>query len=806
MILGTLLLALVLGATLLFVRRPLWAGAVSWLLVSIAITGGFGNLGSSWLWVALMWLIPMALFGPTPLRSAVVTPFVFKLVAPILPRMSQTEKDALDAGTVWWDGELFSGAPDWKRLFNFKPRDLTPEEEAFLAGPVNTVCSMLTDWEVNQAGDLPKDVWDYLKREGFLGLIIPKEYGGKGFSAYGHSAVIARLSTRSTVLAVTVMVPNSLGPAELLLHYGTDDQKNHYLPRLADGRDVPAFALTEPSAGSDAASMTSHGVVCRGVYEGEEVLGIRLNWNKRYITLAAVSTVLGLAFKLEDPDGLLGTKTDYGITCALIPSHLPGVDCSERHDPLGIPFFNGPTHGKDVFVPLDFIIGGAKNAGIGWRMLMDCLAAGRGISLPSLSCGGGQLGTRTVGAYASVRTQFGLPIGRFEGIEEPLARIAGTTYWLDATRRLTVGAIDAGEKPAVLTAICKRWMTEGLRDIVIDGMDIVGGAGIVRGPRNILSAGYVGSPISITVEGANILTRSMIVFGQGALRCHPYAQKEVEAAEKRDMNAFDAAFFGHVGFVFQNVSRATLLAWSGGHLAMAPVQGPTAYYVKQLTRLSAAFALTADVAMGTIGGGLKLKEKITGRLADVLAWLYIGSATVHRFRAEGALERDLPYMRWAAQTALYNAEQALVGTLRNLPMSAVGTLLRVVLFPLGPRMTEPSDLLGAKVARGILFDGEARVSMTGDVFLPPEMEPGLGRLENALAAVIAARPVHQKIAEAVKQKRLERKPADNLADRAFAAGMISQEELAVVQHANAERNEVVEVDAYKLEDFLKMRR
>ena len=504
MILGTLLLALVLGAALLFVRRPLWAGAVSWLLVSIAITGGFGNLGSSWLWVALMWLIPMALFGPTPLRSAFVTPLVFKLVAPILPRMSQTEKDALDAGTVWWDGELFSGAPDWKRLFNFKPRDLTPEEEAFLAGPVNTVCSMLTDWEVNQAGDLPKDVWDYLKREGFFGLIIPKEYGGKGFSAYGHSAVIARLSTRSTVLAVTVMVPNSLGPAELLLHYGTDEQKNHYLPRLADGSDMPAFALTEPSAGSDAASMTSHGVVCRGMYEGEEVLGIRLNWNKRYITLAAVSTVLGLAFKLEDPDGLLGTKTDYGITCALIPSHLPGVDCSERHDPLGIPFFNGPTHGKDVFVPIDFIIGGAKNAGIGWRMLMDCLAAGRGISLPSLSCGGGQLGTRAVGAYASVRTQFGMPIGRFEGIEEPIARIAGTTYWLDATRRLTVGAIDAGEKPAVLTAICKRWMTEGLRHIVIDGMDIVGGAGIVRGPRNILSAGYVGSPISITVEGANI--------------------------------------------------------------------------------------------------------------------------------------------------------------------------------------------------------------------------------------------------------------------------------------------------------------
>ena len=806
MILGTLLLALVLGAALLFVKQPLWAGAVTWLLVLVALFGGPATLGSTWIWVLLLWAIPMVLLGPTPVRRSLVTPFVFKLVAPILPRMSETEKAALDAGTVWWDGELFSGAPDWKALFAFKPRDLTPEEQAFLDGPVNTVCSMLTDWEVNQAGDLPEDVWEFLKKEGFFGLIIPKEYGGKGFSAYGHSAVIARLSTRSTVLAVTVMVPNSLGPAELLLHYGTDEQKDHYLPRLADGRDIPAFALTEPAAGSDAASMTSHGVVCRDVYEGEEVLGIRLNWDKRYITLAAVSTVLGLAFQLRDPDGLMGTKTDYGITCALIPSHLSGIDNGERHDPLGIPFFNGPTHGKDVFVPLEFIIGGPKNAGNGWRMLMDSLAAGRGISLPSLSCGGGQLATRATGAYASVRTQFGMPIGRFEGIEEPLTRIAGTTYWLDATRRLTVGAIDAGEKPAVLTAICKRWMTEGLRDIVIDGMDIVGGAGIVRGPRNILAAGYVGSPISITVEGANILTRSMIVFGQGALRCHPYAQKEVAAAERRDMKAFDEAFFGHVGFVFQNVSRAALLAWSGGHLASTPVHGPTGYYVKQLTRLSAAFALTADTAMGTIGGALKLREKITGRLADVLAWLYVGSSVVHRFQSEGALERDKPYMRWAAQTALYNAEQALIGVLRNMPMGAVGTSLRLLLFPLGARMTQPSDVLGSKVARGILFEGESRVALTPDVFLPPADEPGLGRLENAFHATLAARPVLQKVTAAVKEKRLERKPASSLPDRAHAAGVITAEELELVQHANAERTEIIQVDSFGLDEYLDMRR
>jgi acyl-CoA dehydrogenase len=806
MILGTLLLACIAGAGLLFVRRPLAAAMLFWLLLLIGLFGGPMALGGSWIWVLVLWAVPMAIFGPTPLRRALITPRVFKMVAPILPVMSQTEKDALDAGTVWWDGELFSGSPNWKQLFAFKPRDLTEEEEAFLKGPVNRVCSMVTDWEVNQAGDLPAEVWAFLKQEGFLGMIIPKEYGGKGFSAYGHSAVIARLSTRSTVLAVSVMVPNSLGPAELLLHYGTEEQKDHYLPRLADGRDVPAFALTEPSAGSDAAGMTSRGVVCRGEWEGEEVLGMMLNWDKRYITLAAIASVLGLAFKLDDPDGLLGNKPHYGITVALVPTDLPGIDCGERHDPLGIPFFNGPTRGKDVFVPLDFIVGGAKNAGKGWRMLMDSLAAGRGISLPSLSCGGAQLATRTVGAYGSVRRQFGMPIGRFEGIEEPMARIAGSTYWLDAVRRLTVGAIDAGEKPAVLTAICKRWMTESMRDAVTDGMDVVGGSGIVRGPRNIMSAGYVGAPISITVEGANILTRSMIVFGQGAIRCHPFAQKEIDAAGRKNLGEFDRAFFGHVGFVFQNASRATLLAFSGGHLASSPVHGPTSYYVKQLTRLSAAFALTADVAMGTLGGGLKRMEKLTGRLADVLAWMYIGSAVVHRFRHEGRQERDLPYMRWAAQTALFEAEQALYGVLRNLPMRPIGTMLKLAVFPLGPRLAPPSDRLGGKVAKGLLFDGEARTSLTGDVYLPHGDEPGLGRLETALAAVNVARPIQKRINDAAREKKLERKPVATLPDRALALGLITPEERELLAHAAAEREDIVQVDAFELDDYLKMRR
>ena len=806
MILATFVLALLLGLGLLYLNRAFWAGAAAWLLVLVGLFGGPVALGGSWPWVLVLWALPVALFGPTPLRRALVTPTVFKLVAPILPRMSETEAAALEAGTVWWDGELFSSDPDWKRLFAFKPKDLTPEEQAFLDGPVDEVCGMVTEWEVNQAGDLPAEVWAFLKEHGFFGLIIPTKYGGKGFSAIGHSAVIARLSTRSTVLAVTVMVPNSLGPAELLLHYGTEEQKDHYLPRLADGRDLPAFALTEPGAGSDAASMTSRGVVCRGTWEGEEVLGIRLTWEKRYITLSAVASVLGLAFQLEDPEGLIGNRTHYGITCALIPTSLPGVQANERHDPLGLPFYNGPTRGKDVFVPLDSIIGGERNAGRGWRMLMDCLAAGRGISLPSLACGGGQLATRGTGAYASVRRQFGMPIGRFEGIEEPLARIAGTTYWLDATRRMTVGAIDAGEKPAVLTAICKRWMTEAMRDILTDAMDIVGGAGIVRGPRNIFSSGYVGSPISITVEGANILTRSMIVFGQGALRCHPFAQKEVAAAMAKDLGAFDKAFFGHVGFVFVGGARSFLLALTGGHLAGSPVGGPTAYYVKQITRLSASFAITADVAMGTLGGGLKRMEKLTGRLADVLAWLYIGSAVVHRFRTEGQPERDLASMRWAAQTALYNAEVALDGVLQNLPVRPAAALLRVLVFPFGTRMTPPSDRLGAKVARGILFDGPSREGLAPDVFLPSPTEPGLGRLEAVLDKVLAGRPIRQRIHEAVADGKLERKPMATLEDRALEAGLVTPEERALLDEVRREVEDIVQVDSFGVDEFLELRR
>lgn len=806
--------ALLAAVTLLYHNRPLAASALAWLLVLAAIFGGpiepaahwCTGLGDNWIWISCLWIGPLLLFGPTPIRRALLTPTVFKIIAPILPVMSETEKTALEAGNVWWDGDLFSGNPDWKKLLAFRPKELTKEERAFLDGPVEAVCKMVTEWEVAQTGDLPPEVWEFLKKEGFFGLIIPKKYGGKGFSAIAHSAVILKLSSRSTGLAVTVMVPNSLGPAELLGHYGTEEQKDRILPRLADGRDLPAFALTEPGAGSDAASMTSSGVVVMGEWQGEEILGIRLNWNKRYITLSSIATLLGLAFKLRDPDGLLGNKVEYGITCALIPTDLPGVDTSRRHDPLGIPFYNGPTIGTDVFVPIGFIIGGEKNAGKGWRMLMDCLAAGRGISLPSQACAGGQLAVRTTGAYGSVRQQFGMSIGRFEGIEEPMARIAGSSYYLDAMRSLTVGAIDAGEKPAVLTAICKRWMTESMRSLITDAMDIVGGAGISRGPRNILSAGYQGAPISITVEGANILTRSMIVFGQGAIRCHPFAQKEIDAVAAKDLGAFDRAFFGHVGFIFTNAARASVLSLTGGYVAGVPVRGPSAYYMKQITRLSASFAIVSDISMGVLGGGLKRMEKMTGRLADVLAWMYVGSAAIHRFRSEGCPERDLPYMRWATQTALYEAEQALLGVIRNFPVRPAAALMRVLVFPFGPRMTPPSDRLGARVARGILFDGEARTHLGSGIYIPPVDEEGFGRLEKVLGDVVAARPVQRKILEAVSAKKIERKPKATLHDRAQEAGVITSDDLELLKRATEERAEIVQVDSFSNEEYLAKRR
>ncbi len=747
--------------------------------------------------LALVLLVLLILvLGVPPIRRRVITAPVLGLMGGILPRMGDTERVALEAGTVWWDGDLFSGRPDWQKLLDFAPRNLTDKERAFLEGPVEQLCSMVNDWDAAGANDLPPEAWAFLKEQRFFGMIIPEEYGGLGFSALAHSAVVTRVATRCITAAVTVMVPNSLGPAELILHYGTDEQRRHYLPRLARGEEVPCFALTGPEAGSDASSTRSVGVVCRGTFQGRDVLGMRLTWDKRYITLSSAATVIGLAFRLVDPGKLLGGEEDLGITCALIPAGLPGVEIGPRHDPLGVPFLNGPTRGDGVFVPLDFIIGGRAMAGKGWGMLMSCLAAGRGISLPALSSGAAQLAARVAGAYATVREQFDVPIGRFEGIEEPLARIGGLAYILNSARTLTAGAVDAGEKPAVISAIVKAYSTEGMRQAVNAAMDIQAGAGISRGPRNTLAGAYAALPIGITVEGANILTRSLIIYGQGAIRCHPFVREEMDAVATRDLPRFDRAFFGHVGFVCANAWRAWWLGLTNGGPARPRLPGDAAAVMGRFSRLSAAFALTSDIAMALLGGSLKRREKLSGRLADALAWMYLGSAAVKRHCDGGQPKEERALFRWSTRHALFQAEQALLGVLDNLPSRPAAWLLRPILFPMGPRNRAPSDALGSEVARALLDDREERARLTGDVYIPRATEPGLGRLEATLDKVVAAAPAEAKIRAALRARRLPRGPEATLVDRARESGLISDEERRLILEAREARNEVIQVDSF----------
>jgi len=729
------------------------------------------------------------------LRQRLVTAHIMRLVKGALPRMSDTERVALEAGTVWWDGELFSGDPAWDRLLAFESKKLSEEERAFLDGPVEDLCAMINEWQVEEERDLSPEVWNFIKHHRFFGMIIPRAFGGLGFSATAHSEVVTKIASRSVTAAVTVMVPNSLGPAELLLQYGTDEQKHDLLPRLASGDEIPCFALTGPEAGSDAASTESVGVVTMGKFEGRDVLGMRLDWQKRYITLAPVATLIGLAFRLTDPDHLLGTEDDLGITLALIPTHLPGITIGQRHDPLGIPFQNGPIVGHDVFVPLDFIVGGRERAGQGWRMLMECLAAGRGISLPALSVGAAELCTRIVGAYGMVREQFDVPIGRFEGIEEPLARIGARTYLMNAARKLTVAAIDAGEKPAVLTAIVKAYLTESMRAVVADAMDIRAGAGICRGPRNPLASAHLAAPIGITVEGANILTRSLIVYGQGAIRSHRYLRDEMEAARTGDVKRFDGAFFAHAGAVVRNVVRAFFFAFSGGPLGSPVPKGPARTWSRRLTRASCAFSVISDATMLSLGGALKRREKISGRLADALAWLYLGSAVLKRFCDEKQPEQDLPFAQWGIEHALDEVERALVGVLDNLPNRAVAAVLRLVVLPFGPRRKPPSDALSAEVARALL-EGGARERLTAEMYVPDFDDPGVGVLDNALRLVVRAAPIQKKLRQLVREKKMDDAPPIPLADRAWQAGLLTVEEHACVVDAEEARRHAIEVDAF----------
>ncbi|MDX2164325.1 MAG: acyl-CoA dehydrogenase [Gammaproteobacteria bacterium] len=670
------------------------------------------------------------------LRQKLISAPLFHLTKKATPKISDTELQALQAGTVNWDAELFNGKPTWKKLFAYAPPKLSSEEKAFIDGPVEELCSKIDDWQITHVdADLPKSMWKFLKDNGFFGLIIPKKYGGKAFSAYAHAEILSKIYGVSGTVGTTVNVPNSLGPAELILKYGTTEQKEYYLPRLAKGKEIPCFALTAPDAGSDASSITDTGVVCRGVFEGKKIIGIKLNWNKRYITLAPVATVLGLAFKLLDPDKLLGNKEELGITCALIPTDQDGITIGRRHFPLNAVFQNGPTQGKNVFIPLDWIIGGQERVGQGWRMLVECLSIGRGISLPSTASGGCRMAVFATGAYARIRKQFHVPIGKFEGVREVLARMAGNLYVLDAMRRLTLSAIDRGEHPAVLTAMTKYHTTELARKIACDAMDIHGGKAICLGPRNYLARFYEVIPVGITVEGANILTRSMIIFGQGSLRCHRYIYDEMVAMQKNDLKKFDNALWGHIGFYIGNVFRSVGLGLISGYFSSVPDCSPlTKRYYQYLNRFSSAFALLADTCLISLGGELKRKEHLSGRLGDILSYLYMISATLKRFEDESRQIADFSLVQWVCETYFYTIQTTFDEILQNLPSRVLSGILRVLIFPLGRHFKKPKDNLSQVLSDALLSRTPTRDRLTAGMFKGNIMAV----LEEALAKVDTA--------------------------------------------------------------------
>ena len=726
----------------------------------------------------------------------------------MLPTLSDTEKVALEAGTVGWEGELFAGNPDWDSLLDQKWPELSAEEQAFVDGPVEELCQMLDPWKIaHELADLPPEVWAFLKENRFFGMIIPKEYGGLGFSALAHRAVLQKIASVCAVTGSTVAVPNSLGPAELLVHYGTDEQKNYYLPRLAVGEEIPCFGLTGPTAGSDATSIPDTGIICKRKYKGKEVLGMRLTFDKRYITLSSVATIVGLAFKLYDPDGLVGDKKDLGISVALVPSDTPGMEIGLRHFPLNVPFHNGPVRGKDVFVPLDTLVGGIDMAGHGWRMLIELLSVGRAITLPSTSGGGAKIAALATGAYTRIRKQFNLPIGRFEGIEEVMSRLVGHTYAISALSRMTATAVDLGEKPAVPSAIAKYHATTMARQVVTDAMDIHGGKGIIMGPKNYLGRGYQGMPIWITVEGANILTRSMMIFGQGAIRCHPYVLKEMQAARMDDqalgLKEFDNALFSHVGYSIGNAVRSMVLGLSFARFAAVPTDRKTAKYYRKLTRYSAALAFASDIAMLTLGGKLKHKERISGRLGDVLSQLYICSAMLKRFEIQGRPAADQPILAWAFHDAIYKIQTALESVVDNFPGRVVRVLLSVIIFPLGRHERQPGDRLGHKVSQLIMAPSETRNRLTDGVFVSDQASDPIGLLELALPRVIATEPLERRLLKAQAAGELEALDPQTRLKMAVEQSIITADEAKELEAVRAMVTEIIAVDEFE-SSYLRM--
>ncbi len=775
----------------------------SYLFTFLMVIGSFFSLISIFAWLVFLAIaLPLNI---TNIRKEYMSAPLLKLFRSIMPAMSSTEKEALDAGTTWFEADLFRGVPDWQKLHNFPEPRLSANEQAFLNGPVEYVCKIVDDWQTtHQNANLSPEVWQYLKENKFFAMIIKKEYGGLEFCAYAQSRVLQKLAGVSTVLATTVGVPNSLGPGELLQLYGTKAQQDHFLPRLANGDEIPCFALTSPEAGSDAGAIPDFGIVCHGEFNGEQVLGMKLTWDKRYITLAPIATVLGLAFKLRDPNFLLGDTLELGITCALIPTNIDGVIHNRRHFPLNIPFQNGPTQGKDVFVPLDFIIGGVEMAGQGWRMLVECLSVGRAITLPSNSTGGIKSLALATGAYSRIRRQFKIPIGKMEGIEEALARIGGNAYLMDAVTSMSTGAIDLGEKPSVISAISKYHLTEKMRACVNDAMDIHGGKGICLGSNNYLARAYQGAPIAITVEGANILTRSMIIYGQGAIRCHPYLLAELEAASNSDeeqaLNDFDHALFGHIGFTLSNLIRSKWFSFTGARLIKTPYQDDTRRYFQLMTRFSANLAMLSDVAMVTLGGDLKRRERISARLGDILSYLYLASASLKRFNDQGRQAEDLPLLQWAVEDSLYKIQQAFDQLISNFPNKTIAILLRLVIFPLGTWLTKPADKLDHQVAMILQTPSATRSRLGEGQYLTREKENILGVLEQTLDDIIACEPLFEKVCRALN-KKLPFYQLDQVAKQGLDINAITQDEANLLIKAEQGRKAAIDVDDFDADEL-----
>jgi acyl-CoA dehydrogenase len=803
---GWLVLFVGIALTLTYRRVGLAISTV----ICMALLAAYWWWGATPEWWKILLSIPVAVLlslNIPPLRMRVLTRPFMRKYRKLLPSMSTTEREALDAGTVWWDGELFSGGPDWHKLMSAKVPTLTPVEQAFIDGPCETLCAMLDDWDItHRRADMPAAVWSYIKSQGFFAMIIPRRYGGLEFSAYAHSCVLIKIASRSTTASSTIAVPNSLGPAELLLHYGTEAQKDHYLPRLARGEDLPCFALTGPRAGSDAASIPDTGIICKGQWQGGQVVGIRLNFSKRYITLAPVATVIGLAFRLYDPQHLMGGKSDLGITCALIPRGTPGVSIGRRHFPLNIAFQNGPIQGHDVFVPLDAIIGGFAMAGQGWRMLVEQLSVGRCISLPSSAAGGAKAAVYASGAYARIRKQFSTPIGSFEGIEQVIARMAARTYIVDAARSVTAGAIDGGEKPSVPSAMLKYHATEIGRMIANDAMDVHGGKGICLGPKNYLGRGYQIVPVAITVEGANILTRSLIIFGQGAVRCHPFVLKEMNAAKNPDRKAgardFDAAVMGHIGFAISNAARSLILGLTFARFTKVPKTQGTERFFQHINRYSASFALATDVAMLALGGYLKKKESLSARLGDVLSGMYLASMVLKHHENQGRESADLPLVEWACRSLLYQAQEDLHQFLRNFPNRFLAALMRIMIFPRGLTYFQPSDRLGRAIGELVMTPSAARERLTNYIYKTQESHNHLGQLQEALVLSTMAEPLEKRIrVDGVKTGRVTALDLPGQIAQALQLGILNAAEAQVLHEYDAKVLAIIGVDDFEPQEL-----